>query len=311
MKMRIKLIFSIAALALIAACSGTADNKPAGNANVSNANTAPKAAAPTKEALMAIERQAWTDWAERNEKGLDGYMASDFVNVGYNGASDRAAALKSWTSHKCEMGDMAFSDEAVTELGDGIALLTFKATGPITCDKIVGPSPLNVSVLYGKEGDAWKAKYYQEVPTADAKGDYGPPSATHDKAAELASLKTAPDDLVAAETKLWETWKTQDQKGFEEHISNDIVVNGTMGRLDRAAYLKYAFGSECKVESYNLGPMKAQEIGEGFTIIFYRAAVKGTCGKDTVPPNSIAATIYKSENGTPKAIYFMESPVRN
>jgi hypothetical protein len=209
------------------------------------------------------------------------------------------------------MKDMVFSDESVTALADGIALLTFKATGSITCDKIVGPSPLHVSALYVKEGDAWKAMYYQEVPAADAKGDYGPPSSTHDKAAELASLKPAPADLVTAETKLWETWKTQDQKGFEEHISNDIVVNGAMGRLDRAAYLKYAFGSECKVESYNLGPMKSMEIGEGLTMMFYRAAVKGTCVKDTVPPNSFAAAIYKTENGTPKAIYFMESPVRN
>ncbi|HMO82165.1 MAG TPA: nuclear transport factor 2 family protein [Pyrinomonadaceae bacterium] len=311
MKMRIKLIFSIATFALMAACNGAADNKPAANANASNANTAPKVAAPTKEALMEIENQAWKDWAERNEKGLEGYMASNFVNVGYNGASDRAAALKSWTSHKCEMGDMAFSDEAVTELGDGIALLTFKATGPITCDKIVGPSPLNVSVLYGREDDAWKAIYYQEVPAADAKGDYGPPSATYDKAAELASLKAAPEAIAAVEKKLWDTWKSQDRKAFEESISDKFFGNGRAGALDREAYLKGAFDPPCKVESVSTGPMKAMEISKDLTMLIYRASQKGTCGTDKLPENVMSVSMYKNENGKPMAIYYMENPVRN
>ncbi|HSI88939.1 MAG TPA: nuclear transport factor 2 family protein [Pyrinomonadaceae bacterium] len=315
MKRILSILAALMAVAFTLACEpgSTGNTTAVSNANAvnSNANTAPTSAAPTASELMAIERKAWDDWASRNATGLEGYMAPNFVNVGYNGASDRVAAMKSWTSHKCEMKDMAFSDEAVTQFADDLALLTFKATGAITCDGIVGPDPVNVSVIYAREGGTWKAMYYHEVPTADAKGEYGPPSATYDKSAELASLKPAPEDLVAAETKLWDTWKAQDQKGFEEHLADEIVVNGPQGRLDRAQQLKYAFGSECKVESINLGPMKSMELSEGVTMIFYRTAVKGTCGTETVPPNSMAATIYKRENGTPKAIYFMESPVRN
>ncbi len=315
MKRNLSIFAILFAISFTLACeptpTGNTTAVASANANNINANIATSSAAPALAELVAIERKAWDDWATRNAAGLEGYMASNFVNVGYNGASDRAAAMKSWTSHKCEMKDLKFSDEAVSQLAPDLALLTFKATGAITCDGTAGPDPMNVSVIYKREGDSWKAVYYQEVPTPDAKGEYGPAPASYDKAAQLASMDPAPQELVTTETKLWETWKTQDQKGFEENLSSDIVVNGAMGRADRAQYLKYAFGSECKVESYNLGPMKAQEIGDGLTMMFYRAAVKGTCGKDTVPPNSIAATIYKRENGTPKAIYFMESPVRD
>ncbi|CAN5201476.1 hypothetical protein BH20ACI2_BH20ACI2_08740 [soil metagenome] len=315
MKTRIVSMMLIATVGLISACNGVSENKPvanAGNANSlkANANAVTKTAAPTKETLIAIERKAWEDWAAKKADGLDGYMASKFVALGNSGANDRAAALKSWTGHNCEMKNLAFSDEKVTELGDGAAMLTFKATAPITCDGKAGPDPVNVSVLYVNEGGAWKAMYYQEVPAADAKGEYAPPTTPLDKEKELASLSSAPDDLVSAEKKLWDTWKAQDRKAFEEHIADNIVVNGPNGHSDKARYLTAAFESNCKVDTISLGPMKSMEISKDLTMMFYRAAVKGACGKDTIPANSFAATIYKRENGTPKAIYFMESPVR-
>nr|MBA2378492.1 nuclear transport factor 2 family protein [Blastocatellia bacterium] len=211
MKRNLSIFAILFAISFTLACeptpTGNTTAVAGANANNNNANTATSSAAPAVAELVGIERKAWDDWATRNVAGLEGYMASNFVNVGYNGASDRAAAIKSWTSHKCEMKELTFSDEAVDQLAPDLALLTFKATGAITCDGIAGPDPLNVSVIYKREGDSWKAVYYQEVPTPDAKGEYGPPSSTFDKAAELASLKPAPDALVAAETKLWETWK--------------------------------------------------------------------------------------------------------
>lgn len=315
MKTRIVSMMLIAAVGLISACNGVSENKPAANANASNANvantaTAPKTAAPTKEALIAIERKAWEDWAAKKADGLEGYMASKFVSIGNSGANDRAATMKSWTGHNCEMKSLAFSDEKMTELGDGVALLTFKATAPITCDGKAGPDPVNVSVLYANEGGAWKAMYYQEVPAADAKGEYAPPTTPFDKEKELASLSAAPEDIVTVEKKLWDTWKAQDRKAFEEHVSAKFVGNGRAGFSDREAYLKGAFDPPCKVESATAGPMKAMEINKDLTMIIYRASQKGTCGADKLPENVMSVAIYARENGKPMAMYYMENPVR-
>ncbi len=305
----------IAAVGLITACNGVSENKPAANANanarnanVSNANAVTKAAAPTAQTLSAIEKKSWEDWGKRDSSGIDGFLASKFVGVGSGGASDRAASMKSWTEHKCEMKDLSFSDEKVTELADGIYLLTYKATQTTTCDGKPNPSPVNSSTVYVKEGDAWKAMYYQEVPATDAKGAYSPPSIPVDKEKELASLSPAPDDIVAAEKKLWDTWKAQDRKAFEEHMSAKFVANGRVGFMEREAYLKGAFDPPCKVESASAGSMKAIEINKDLTMIIYRASQKGTCGTDKLPENVLSVSIYARENGKPMAIYYMENP---
>ncbi len=284
------------------------------NTNAANAvNSAPavKTAAPTAEALIAIEKKAWEDWAARNAGGLETYMASKFVNVGYNGASDRTAAMKSWTEHKCEMKDLAFSDEKVHQLADGVALMTFKATSDIKCDGKSGPNPTNTAVLYVREGDAWKAMYYQEVPAADAKGEYAEPTTPFDKEKELASLSAAPNDIADSEKKLWETWKAGDQKGFRELLADGIVGSGRSGSVVGAdAYTKSAFDPSCKIESFSLSPMKSMEISKDLTMIFYRASQKGACGETKLPENVMSVAIYKRENGAPKATYYMENPVR-
>ncbi len=303
----------IAAVGLISACSGVSENKPAananaGNANASNSNAVTKAAAPTAQTLSAIEKKSWEDWAKRDSSGIDGFLASKFVGVGSSGASDRAAAMKSWTDHKCEMKELTFSDERVTELAGGVYLLTYKATQTTTCDGKPNPSPVNSSTVYVKDGDAWKAMYYHEVPATDAKGEYSSPSTPVDKEKELASLSSAPDDIVAAEKKLWDTWKAQDRKGFEEHLSANFVGNSRAGYMDREAYLKSAFDSQCKVDNVAPGPMKAVEINKDLTMIIYRASQKGTCGTEKIPDNVISVSIYKRENGKPMAIYYMENP---
>ena len=74
-----KNIFKVAALAAaaltFAACGAPAGNAPASNAQSNtNANTAkPVAAAPTKEALMALEKSGWEAWKNKDAKAFDAY----------------------------------------------------------------------------------------------------------------------------------------------------------------------------------------------------------------------------------------------
>ncbi|HMQ05239.1 MAG TPA: nuclear transport factor 2 family protein [Pyrinomonadaceae bacterium] len=314
MDLRAKLAVTFVTAFLVAACNGTADNRTPANANTANtkavkADDVSKSGIPSKDELVAIEKKGWEYWATRNAKGLETYMGPKFLNVGSNGPSDRPAAMKSWTGHSCEMKEVSFSDENVSELGEGLALMTFKATATMTCGSAPGPSPLYVSVIYGKDGDTWKAMYYHEVPAIDAKGDYGPPSTPPDPANELPSLAAAPEAIASIEKKLWETWKAQDQKAFEEHISASFVTNGRTGRLSRGDYLKGSFGPDCRVESYSTGPMKSMELAKDTTLIIYRASSKGKCGGQALSENVMAVSIYRTENGRPMAIYFMENPL--
>ena len=97
---RISLItLTLAAGAFFAACGVPADNKPAANnGNAVNANTAkPTAVAPTKEALMTLERSAYEAWKTKDAKFWDTFLTDDFVGYGMTGRLDRTAAIKEYS----------------------------------------------------------------------------------------------------------------------------------------------------------------------------------------------------------------------
>jgi hypothetical protein len=310
MKMLIGTIFLIATSILFAGCGGTVEKSSAVNANAPAANApAPaKPAPPTSEALLAIEKKSWEDWNNKDSKGIDSFMAANFVTVGYSGASERPAALKSWTEHKCEMKDLKFTDENVTSLADGVALLTFKADADIKCDGVAGPNPVWASTLYVKEGEAWKAAYYQETPAEGSKGSYGPVQEKKDVPQGTAQAPAA--EIAALENKLWETWKNRDDAGFSALVSDKYVGNGRNGRIDKAQLMKLAFDPACKIESYSLDAMKSISLSKDVVLVFYKGNQKGTCGKDAIPPVVMATSIHANEGGTWKNIYYMETPTK-
>ena len=91
--------------AFIAACGAPASNTPAANnATAGNTNTAkPVAAAPTKEALMTMERAGWEAWKNRDAKWTEENASDKYVGLGTSGRMDKAAAVKSYTTQKCEI----------------------------------------------------------------------------------------------------------------------------------------------------------------------------------------------------------------
>jgi hypothetical protein len=214
--------------------------------------------------------------------------------------------MKTWTDHKCEMDSVAFSDAKVTPITDGAVMLTSKVTHDIKCDGKPEPSPVYESTLYIKDGDSWKAAYYQEVDAADAKGQ---PAPAKPRTEDFATSMSAPSaEIAALEKTLWDAWKARDQKGFEALLAAKGFSNGRTGFKDRAGYVASAFDPGCKVESYELGPMKSMEIGKDAVLVTYRAAQKGACGKDAFPPIVWAASIDVRENGKWVNLYYMESP---
>jgi hypothetical protein len=289
-------------------CGGGAEKPANANTNSANANTAaPKASAPTKEALLAIEKKSWDDWSKKNEKGIDGFMAANYVDVGRSGIFDRATSIKRWIDHKCEMKSITFSDEQMNELAEGVALLTYKTTGDIVCDGKPSPTPTYSSTLYVREGDAWKAAYYQEVAAFDAKGEMVPTKPEPKKEASEAKPDAASEEFTALEKKIWETWKARDQNAFSALVSDKFVGNGNRGRSDKALMLKNAFDPTCKVESFSLGPIKAISVSKDVTLIAYSAQQKGACGKDAFPSPVSVGAMYVKENGKWMNVYYMET----
>jgi hypothetical protein len=264
-------------------------------------------AAPTPAELMGIERKSWDDWGNKDGEAIAGFLAARFVEVGRDGAFDRAASLRRWTSHDCELRAVNFSDEHVNQIADGVVLLTYKAEGNIACGGHTMPSPNYSATLYVRENGAWRAIYYQETVAADASGTRPPTSA--DAAISIPGTTTADAELVALETRLWETWMQRDTVAFTQLMSDRFVGQSYAGRLTKADFVHGAFDAACRVDAYSLGPIAATPVSDDVVLLTYRAEQTARCGDQPLPTTLMSAGIYVREDGGWKSIFYMETPM--
>ena len=109
------IVLMLGVAAFLAACGAPAGNTGANNANAgntANANTAkPVAAAPTKDALMTMEKAGWEAWKNRDAKWMEENASDKYVGFGATGRMDKAASVKSYTTQKCEIKSYTLSDD--------------------------------------------------------------------------------------------------------------------------------------------------------------------------------------------------------
>src|SRR4051794_11450466 len=82
-------------------------NTTAANSNTNAAKTT--ATAPTKEALMSLEKSAFEAWKSKDAKFWETFLASNFIGYSATGKLDRAAAIKEYTGSGCEVSSYSFS----------------------------------------------------------------------------------------------------------------------------------------------------------------------------------------------------------
>src|SRR5215218_4500867 len=111
------ILAAIAAFAMTACQpAATANNAVVTNANSnaisnSNANAASTAGAPTKEALMTLERSAYDAWKNKDAKFWDTFLAANFVGFGNSGKLDKATAMKEYAGADCDVKSSTLSEE--------------------------------------------------------------------------------------------------------------------------------------------------------------------------------------------------------
>ena len=286
------MIMTLVAAALFAACGAPADNKPAANnANAanSNANAAkPVAAAPTKDALVAIEKASWEAWKNRDVKAFGDVISEKAI--GFNpatGRQDKAAMIKSFTDAKCEVKSYSFADEQMSMVGNDVAVLTFKAQQDYTCDGKAGPKDVWASSVYVREGDKWKSYLYIENAVVDPKSP-PKPAAAPVKKPDAAPADAKPDALtealMAIETKAWEAWKQRDKAGIEAVMAKDFMSVGSTGRFAKADAVKNWGDQKCEGLDFKFSDAKAFSVTSDVAVATYNSDVKGKCDGNTVSP---------------------------
>ena len=306
------------AAAFFAACGGTAENNypPASKTNTANANAAakPVAAAPTKDALVALEKSGWEAWKNKDAKFWDGYLSDKYVGFGPSGRLDKAAEIKLLSDAKIDVKSYSFSDEKMEMLGSDVAVLTFRASQDYTVDGKPGPKDVWSSSIYVREGDKWKSLSYVENPVVDPNAKPAKPAAPapvkKDEAAKPTESKpdTFGDALMAIETKGWAAWKQRDRAGEEAVMAKDFMYMSGLGRKEKEDALKLWIDSKCTGLDYKFSDPMGFSVTPDVSLVTYKADVKGTCdGKPNTPAVWVASFDIK-EGDTWKNAFYTDVP---
>ena len=333
-------LFAVAALSLTA-CAPPAANNSNANTN-SNTNAAPKAAAPTADALLAMDNKAYEAWKNKDGKFFEGYLADTFVGFGDDGKRPtRAEAIKMISEHKCDLKTFSLTEPHVTPAGADAAVLTYKATADGTCEGQKLPSTMTVATVFVRSGDTWKAAYHNEVALIEPKGDANTNTGTaSDAAGNETKSEPAPasnmstmsnanktsaatnsnvassgdaltDALMAVERKGWEAWMKQDATAMQSVTTNDVTFVDSMGKVSKGpgGAMKVWMDGSCKVSSVDVSDGKATMITKDAAILTYKGTAVGTCGPAKLEP-LWGTTLAVKEGETWKAVYIFETPMR-
>ena len=246
-------IFLAAAALGLSACGAPAANSTANNANSNtNASKPAAAAAPTTDALLALDKQLGEAWAKSDAKFFEDNLSDKFIDYSNGHRSNKAESVKMIGQMKCDVKSTASADPQLSRIDDNTYALTYKSTVDASCAGSDGksmkiPSPTQAVTVFAREGEKWKAVFHAEspivaapasetgaLPSAEKKDEVKKeaPKKEEPKKADAPAANTnppaeaKPDANTAALEKLhaagWEAFRNKDAKWFEANTTKDL-----------------------------------------------------------------------------------------
>jgi hypothetical protein len=332
MKKTLRFILLAAASTFFAACGAPAANTGANKANTNT--TKPVAAAPTADALMALDKQANEAYVKGDSKFFEGMLSDKFLILTDDGRRmDKAATVKMISGVKCDIKSMDLTEPAMSMIDADTYGLSYKATWDGTCNGPDGkpmkvPSPIRSASIWVRSGDKWQAVFHGENLIVDPKAP--PPSpapaakkeepkkddktaANSNTAANAAAPARATPDvntdaLVKVELALWEAWKAHDAKKLDDLMARDVSFVNIFGTYlaTRADALKDWTGANCQVKSVSVTDGFASAISPTVEMLTRKGTADGTCGGQNVGGTDIwGVSIYIKEGDAWKFAFGM------
>ena len=285
---KIKYFVLVATGALVlTACDG---NAPANKANAANTADKTPPAAPTKDALVTLEKSAYEAWKSKDAKFWDAFLSDKFVGYGSSGKLDKASATKEYAGADCEIKSYTLSDEQMKPLGNDAALITYKTTVDGTCGGQKLPATRWAASAYVRDGDKWKGAFHAEAPVVDPKAT--PAKAVDKKEApkkdevKPADRDAGTDAMLAAERAVWEAWRAHDGKKLEDLTARDISFINIFGTYfaNKTDALKDWTGPGCDAKSVSVTGAAATMLSPTVGILTFKGAADGICFGQKVGP---------------------------
>ena len=143
---------------------------PANNANTNtNANTARNApAAPTADALLALEKQANEAYSKGDSKFFETFLSDKFMMTGMKGKPmGKADMVKMIADVKCDVKSFDISEPQMAKIDNDTYVIVAKTTWDGTCTEggksMKIPSPNRTASVYVRSGEKWLGAWHGET----------------------------------------------------------------------------------------------------------------------------------------------------
>ena len=280
-----------------AACGAPTANTGATNANTNT--TKPVAAAPTVDALMALDKKANEAYVKGDSKFFEAMLSDKFVILTDGGQRmDKAATVKMIAGVKCDIKSMDLTEPAMSMIDADTYALSYKASWDGTCNGPDGkpmkvPGPIRSASVWVRSGEKWQAVFHGENlivdPTKPAAPSASPKKEPKQDVKTSASNTTAPakatpdantDALVKVELALWEAWKEHDARKLDDLIARDVSFVNIFGTVlaTRADAIKDWTGTGCQVKSVSVSDGVATALSPTVEMLTRKGTADGTCG---------------------------------
>jgi ketosteroid isomerase-like protein len=318
----------------IAACGA-----PAANTGVNNANTnttKPVAAAPTADALLAMDKQANEAFIKGDAKYFDGFLSDKFVSFEMGQRMDRAEMLKMVASNKCDIKAWSLDDPQMAMINADTYVMSYKGTWDGTCTGPDGkamklPSPMRAASVYIRNGEKWQGAFHAENMIIDPKAPPAAPAKPEAKKEEAKKEGPMKDDkaasnsaaapakatadpnteaLVKLHTSGWEAFKAKDAKKFDEMLTANFSFVDPIGGYHggKAAVIKqWTETMKCEgITKVGVSDGFASALSSTVEVLTLKGTADGTCdGQKNGPLNQ--AAIYVKEGDAWKLAFMFES----
>ena len=334
MKKTLRFILLAAASMFFAACGGPAANTGANNANTNT--TKPVAAAPTVDALMALDKKANEAYVKGDSKFFDRMLSDKFVILTGGGQRmDKAATVKMIAGVKCDIKSMDLTEPAMSMIDADTYALSYKATWDGMCNGPDGkpmkvPSPIRSASIWVRSADKWQAVFHgenlivdpknpppakpeakKEAPKKDDKTAANSNTASNTSAPARATPDANTNALVKVELALWEAWKAHDAKKLDDLIAKDVSFVNIFGTYlaTRADAMKDWTGANCQVKSVSVSDGFASALSPTVEMLTRKGTADGTCGGQEIGGTVIwGVSIYVKDGDAWKFAFGMNSP---
>ncbi len=233
----ITVFLGLAAL-MLGACGTRAKNT---SANRNADTTKPIAAAPTADALLALDKQANEAYIKSDSKFFERMLSDKFVMHEAGQQMDKVAVIKMIAGNKCDVKDWKLGDPQMAKIDADTYVLSYKGTFDGSCTAPDGmsmkiPSPIRAATVWARTGDTWRAAFHGEnlifdpknPPPAKAEGNKEKPTKDDKAAATKPAADPSTAAMMAIEKSVWEAWKAKDDKGpfVPKHIRHIFCQQG-------------------------------------------------------------------------------------